>query len=122
MQVGGRSRLKIEYIVKRECTTESKLESKRIAIEFNLKTECETKPLAALGNEKIYFSLKVKSNSSRGRAERCHCHTSAQAMQKARREVKKAGEESLVSVCWSGLSRSYVLPHIRLRSFAVFCG
>ena len=37
-----RSRLKIEYIVKRECTTESKLESKWIAIELNLKSECET--------------------------------------------------------------------------------
>ena len=61
-------KFKIEYIVKRECTTESKLELKWIAIEFNLKRECETKLVAALGHEKIYFTLKVNSNSSRGRA------------------------------------------------------
>ena len=47
---------------------ESKLKLIWIAIEFNLKRECETKLVAVLGHDKIYFSLKVNSNSLRGRA------------------------------------------------------
>ena len=56
------SRLKIEFIVKRECTTESKLELKWIAIEENAKQSWWQR--SAMRKSK----LKVNSNSSRGRA------------------------------------------------------
>ena len=47
---------------------ESKLKLNWTAIEFNLKRECETKLVAVLRHEKIYFGLKVNSNSLCGRA------------------------------------------------------
>ena len=56
-----RSRLKIEYIVKRECSTESKVVLKWTVMTFIVKRKCETKLVVVRGHEKIYLvESKIK--------------------------------------------------------------